>query len=240
MESLRLDKILAHMGWGTRTEIKKMLKKGLVTVNGQIVKEPALKLRPDQQEIRVEGALVQYREFIYLMLNKPAGYVSATEDERERTVLELLSREYQAFAPFPVGRLDKDTEGLLLLTNDGGLAHELTSPRKKVGKRYYALISGRVEERDCQAFLQGVTLDDGYLTLPAQLEIIKSGARSEIEIVIYEGKYHQVKRMFQAVGKEVLYLRRLAMGALLLDESLQEGQYRELTAEELKLLKAGS
>lgn len=237
-ESLRLDKILAHMGWGTRTEIKKMLRKGLVTVAGEVVKDPALKVIPAEKVIRVEGEIVHYREFIYLMLNKPAGYVSATEDNRDATVLDLLAKEDRTFKPFPVGRLDKDTEGLLLLTNDGRWAHELTSPRKKVGKKYYALVEGQVDRSDQEAFTRGIHLEDGYLTLPAHLNIIKTGPRSDIELVIYEGKYHQVKRMFQARGKEVLYLRRLAMGDLKLDENLKEGQYRELTTAELELLTA--
>jgi len=236
-ETLRLDKILAHMGWGTRTEIKKMLRKGLVTVAGEVVKDPALKVIPVESVIRVEGETVHYREFIYLMLNKPAGYVSATEDNRDATVLDLLAKEDRVFKPFPVGRLDKDTEGLLLLTNDGQWAHDLTSPRKKVGKKYYALVEGQVDSADQEAFSRGIHLEDGYHTLPAHLDIIKAGSRSEIELVIYEGKYHQVKRMFQARGKQVLYLRRLAMGDLKLDENLKEGQYRELTAAELELLK---
>jgi len=236
-ESLRLDKILAHMGWGTRTEIKKMLKKGLVTVDGEVVRDPAIKIDPEKRIIQVAGETVAYREFVYLMLNKPAGYVSATEDDREATVLDLLSDEYRSFAPFPVGRLDKDTEGLLILTNDGQLAHELTAPRNTGGKRYSAMVQGEGGAREQEAFRRGLVLDDGYLTLPAELRIIKSGPRSEIEVLIYEGKYHQVKRMFRAVGKEVLYLRRLAMGLLELDESLQPGQYRELTEDELALLR---
>jgi len=238
LKELRIDRILANMGWGSRTEIKKMLKKGQVSVDGEIVKDPALKVRPDQQCIKIDGEIVNYREYIYLMLNKPAGYVSATEDLREATVLDLLNGAELAFDPFPVGRLDKDTEGLLLLTNDGKLAHILTSPRKKIPKRYYALIKGEVDASDQEAFRRGVVLDDGYKTLPAQLEIIKSGQRSEVEVVICEGKYHQVKRMFRARGKEVLYLRRLSMGPLELDPKLQPGQYRELTADELADLKA--
>lgn len=236
-EPIRLDKLLVHMGYGTRKEIKKTLKKGLVTVDGELITNSAIKVNPTTQSIKFAGSKINYREFIYVMLNKPAGYISATEDDREKTVVELLSAKERAFKPFPVGRLDKDTEGLLLLTNDGKLAHNLTSPRKKVAKRYYALIKGEVNEEDQKAFRQGVVLDDGYQTLPTQLEIIKSAAKSEVEVVIYEGKYHQVKRMFLARGKKVLYLRRLAMGSLELDEQLAPGQYRELTDEELALLK---
>ncbi len=236
-EFLRLDKILSHMGIGTRTEIRKMMKKGLVSVNGEIIKDPALKINPEESSIFVAGEPVIYKKFIYLMMNKPAGYLSATTDEHDKTVLDLLAPEHRIFAPFPVGRLDKDTEGLLLLTNDGKMGHHLTAPRRHVPKTYYALIKGEVSEADVKAFSQGVILDDGYKTLPARLTILKTGLRSEIELIIYEGKYHQVKRMFQAQGKEVIYLKRIKMGPLVLDESLATGAYRELTSEELLLLR---
>lgn len=238
MKELRLDKILSHMGWGTRKEIKKMMKKGLVTVEGKVITDPALKVRPQDMKIIVAGEPVIYREFIYLMMNKPSGYISATEDEREDTVLDLLSQEHQKFSPFPAGRLDKDTEGLLLLTNDGKLAHHLTSPRRKVPKTYYALVRGEVTDHDKEAFQKGIILDDGdgYRCLPAELEIVRTGPDSEIKLVIYEGKFHQVKRMFQALHKEVTYLKRLKMGNLSLDESLRPGEYRELTEEEIDLL----
>lgn len=237
MKPLRIDKILSNMGWGTRNEIKKMMKKGLVTVEGEVLKDPAYKLIPGEKEIKVNGEQVEYQEFIYLMLNKPGGYISATEDQKESTVLELLPQKYLTYAPFPVGRLDKDTEGLLLLTNDGYLAHLLTMPKKRVPKIYYALIRGQVTESDQKAFSKGVTLEDGYTTLPAELKIIKASERSEIELTIYEGKYHQVKRMFQARGKEVTFLKRLSMGSLSLDESLKPGECRELTTEEVKGLR---
>ncbi|MDX9872990.1 MAG: pseudouridine synthase [Clostridia bacterium] len=232
-ELKRLDKILAHMGLGTRNEIKKIMKKGLVTVDGETVRDAAVKVDPASQVIRYGGEAVTYREYIYLMLNKPAGFVSATEDARERTVLELLDGAEAAFAPFPIGRLDKDTEGLLLLTNDGKFAHSLAAPKKKVPKTYYAQVRGQVGENDRRAFQQGVTLDDGYVTKPSELEILESGAVSEILLTIYEGKYHQVKRMFLAVGKEVTYLKRLSIGHIRLDERLQPGEYRELTPEEI-------
>lgn len=167
------------------------------------------------------------------MLNKPKGYISATEDYRHRTVIDLLPKEYTHFQPFPVGRLDIDTVGLLLLTNDGQLAHELTSPNKEIEKTYYAKIRGVVNEDDQQKFAQGVTLDDGYETKPGHLTIVKSGDISEIKLTITEGKFHQVKRMFAAVNKEVIYLQRIRMGNIVLDESLELGKYRELTKEEL-------
>lgn len=233
---LRLDKLLAAMGFGTRTEVKKMIKRGLVTVDTLVEKDPAVKVNPARKTVQVGGEAVLYRQFVYLMLNKPQGVISATEDGADQTVLDLLSPQYRTFSPFPVGRLDKDTEGLLLLTNDGKLGHLLTSPRRKVAKTYYALVRGEVTDLDKDAFARGVILDDGYKTLPAQLNILKSGQRSEIELVIYEGKYHQVKRMFQAREKEVLFLRRLKMGPLTLDESLAPGEYRELTQAELDSL----
>lgn len=234
---LRLDKILAHLGYGTRNEVKKIMKKGFVTVDGEVVKDPAAKVDPVGQVICVGTETVYYREFIYLMLNKPAGVISATEDEREETVLSLLEEEHQAFSPFPVGRLDKDTEGLLLLTNDGSFAHNLTSPKKKVPKTYYAKIRGFVDESDIESFAEGVTLDDGYQTRPAELKIIAGGPLSEIELTITEGKYHQVKRMFEARNKEVIYLKRLSIGNILLDESLKPGEYRELTETEITYCK---
>lgn len=230
---LRLDKVLAHLGYGTRNEIKKIMKKGFVTVDGEVVKDSAVKVDPAGQVICIGTETVRYREFIYLMLNKPAGVISATEDEREETVLSLLDEEYRAFSPFPVGRLDKDTEGLLLLTNDGGFAHNLTSPKKKVPKTYYAKIRGFVDESDLESFAKGVTLEDGYQTRPGGLKIISGGPVSEIELTITEGKYHQVKRMFEAVNKEVIYLKRLSIGNILLDESLKPGEYRELTVTEI-------
>lgn len=237
MKPLRIDKILSNMGWGTRNEIKKAMKKGLVTVNDEVVKDPAYKVIPGEKVIKANDVQVEYREYIYLMLNKPGGCISATEDEQEETVLELLPSKYLVFNPFPVGRLDKDTEGLLLITNDGRLSHQLTMPKKKVPKIYYALIKGQVTENDQKAFKKGVTLDDGYLTMPAELKIIKSGERSEIELTIFEGKFHQVKRMFQARGKEVIFLKRLSVGSLVLDESLNPGECRELTEEEVDSLR---
>ncbi len=234
----RVDKILVHMGIGTRKEVKKLVKSGRVMVNQEQISDPGLHIDPQLDQIMVDGEPLHYREYIYLMLNKPAGIISATEDRFAKVVVDLLSPEFQHFAPFPVGRLDKDTEGLLLLTNDGALAHQLLSPKKLVPKTYYAKIAGKVTEAEVELFHQGVTLEDGYKTMPGQLKILTAGDRqSEIELTIYEGKFHQVKRMFAAVGKKVLYLKRIAMGPLHLDPSLALGEYRELTSEEVQLLK---
>ncbi|MCH7322463.1 rRNA pseudouridine synthase [Solibacillus sp. MA9] len=233
---MRLDKLLANMGYGSRKEVKVLLKQKAVTVDGEVVKDSAMHVDPEKQNVSVFGERVEYIEFIYVMMNKPPGVISATEDRYDQTVIDLLDPYVQHFQPFPVGRLDKDTEGLLLITNDGNLAHNLLSPKKHVPKWYYAKIDGVVTVADIEAFAQGVTLDDGYHTKPGELKIIVSGEESEIELMIQEGKFHQVKRMFESVGKTVTYLKRLSMGPLELDEELALGDYRELTKEELTSL----
>lgn len=235
---MRLDKLLANMGYGSRKEVKQLLKEKAVTVDGVAVKDAAMKVDPEIQDVSVYGERVVYTEFIYLMMNKPPGVISATEDRYDETVIDLLDPLAQHFKPFPVGRLDKDTEGLLLITNDGSLSHNLLSPKKHVPKTYYATIDGVVTANDIEAFRKGVELDDGYVTKPGELVILKSGDVSEIELTIQEGKFHQVKRMFEAVGKKVTYLKRLSMGPLVLDETLELGDYRELTEEELAALTA--
>ena len=234
---MRLDKLLANMGFGTRKEVKQLLKQKAVTVDGEVVKDASMHVNPEEQYVSVYGERVQYTEFIYLMMNKPPGVISATEDMVDKTVIDLLDPLAQHFKPFPVGRLDKDTEGLLLITNDGQLAHNLLSPKKHVPKTYYAKINGIVTEEDIEAFKLGVELDDGYFTKPGYLRILQSGIQSEIELTISEGKFHQVKRMFEARNKKVTYLKRLSMGTLILDEQLELGDYRELTSEELGALK---
>lgn len=228
--------MLANLGYGSRKEVKKLLKEGIVKVNDSIVKDGKQHVDPNKDVVTLLGDVIEYKEFIYLMMNKPPGFISATEDAVEDTVIDLLQPEELVFQPFPVGRLDKDTEGLLLLTNDGQLAHKLLAPKRNVPKTYYAIIDGEVNSTDVNAFNKGVVLDDGYKTKPGKLTIIKSGVRSEIELTITEGKFHQVKRMFQAVGKRVIYLKRLSMGSLKLDDTLLLGEYRELTDQEVKML----
>ncbi|MDY4576205.1 MAG: pseudouridine synthase [Intestinibacter sp.] len=232
----RIDKILSNLGYGSRSELKKLCKNGLVKVNGKVINNPGVQVDVENDEIFFDGEKVVYKEFIYLMLNKPDGYISATFDKRDPIVLDLIDKQDLIFEPFPVGRLDKDTEGLLVLTNDGQLAHRVLSPKKHVPKTYYAKIEGVVTEEDVKAFAEGVILDDGYETMPAELEILKSDEISEIELTIHEGKFHQVKRMFESVGKKVVYLKRLSMGKLKLDEGLALGEYRELTEEEVKMI----
>ncbi|MDT0003782.1 pseudouridine synthase [Listeria cossartiae subsp. cayugensis] len=230
---MRLDKLLSHTGFGSRKEVKPLLKSGAVVVNGTIQKDSKTQVNPDKDQITVHGTPVVYQEFVYFMLHKPQNVVSATEDNVSETVIDLLAQEDTLTDPFPVGRLDKDTEGLLIITNDGTLAHNLLSPKKHIDKTYYAKIDGDVTAEDVEAFAVGIELDDGYTCKPARLEIITP---NEIKVTIQEGKFHQVKRMFAARGKTVSYLKRISMGNLQLDESLALGEYRPLTEEELAIL----
>ncbi|MDO5345589.1 MAG: pseudouridine synthase [Lachnospiraceae bacterium] len=240
MAQIRLDKYLANAGCGTRTEVKQFLKKGLVTVNGVSAAKPEQKLDPQKDQVCLRGESIGLEEFVYYMLNKPAGYLSATEDSRQPVVLDLI-REKKKSGLFPVGRLDIDTEGLLLLTNDGALAHRLLSPGKHVDKTYYARILGKVTEQDCRLFAEGLDIGEKKKTMPARLVILPEGGYgdeiSEIRVTIQEGKFHQVKRMFEAVGKKVIYLKRLSMGSLKLDSGLSPGMYRRLTEEEIEKLR---
>lgn len=233
MSLIRLDKYLANAGAGTRTEVKNQIRKGLVTVNGVVVKKPEMKLDSDRDAVCVGQIPVTYRKYEYYMFHKPAGCVTATQDNLHQTVMDFISSGKKEEL-FPVGRLDKDTEGFLLITNDGALAHELLSPRKHVDKTYYAKVDGMVTKADQETFLQGVDIGEDKPTLPANLEILTSGEISEVCLTIREGRFHQVKRMFEAVGKQVVYLKRLSMGAISLDEHLAKGEYRPLTGEEIE------
>lgn len=225
---MRLDKYLAEMGAGTRSEIKKAVRAGRVTVNGVPAKDAAAHVQTDD-EVCLDGARIAYEQFVYYMMNKPAGVISATEDPRQQTVLDLIDGQ-QRKGLFPVGRLDRDTEGLLLITNDGELAHRLLSPKHHVDKVYFARLDGPVGEAERKLFAGGLKVDDTLTAMPAALEIL--GPSNEVKVTIREGKFHQVKRMFAAVGREVLYLKRLSMGPLSLDGSLPAGAYRRLTEEE--------
>jgi len=281
MGDIRLDKLLSNFGFGTRSEIRKYVKDGVIKVDGSIINDPSLHVDPENSTIEVNSILLNYRKFIYIIMNKPVGVISATHDNKLKTAIDLLPDEFSCFDLFPAGRLDIDTEGMLLLTNDGQLAHNLLSPKRHVPKRYYAIVDGLVTEEDVKLFQEGIVLDDGYKTMPAELKIIKSGVEgkeyeiiemgeeinmtesfgesenfnrsegimegqfncgvdfTEIELVLHEGKFHQVKRMVEAIGKKVVYLKRVQMGGLRLDETLKPGGCRELTAEELELLKLG-
>ena len=235
----RLDKVLSNLGYGTRKELKKICRSGLVEVNGEIAKDSGMQVDPEKDKIIINGEEIFYRKFIYLMMNKPEGVVSATYDNRDETVVDLLEIDHQVFEPFPVGRLDKDTVGLLFLTNDGELNHRLISPKWNVDKVYYAKIDKKVTDEDVTKFKAGITLDDGYLCKESKLEILNATDEgSEVMVTIQEGKFNQVKRMFEAVGKSVVYLKTTEFGTLPLDEDLEEGEYRELTEEELAILKS--
>ncbi|WMJ79586.1 pseudouridine synthase [Clostridium sp. MB40-C1] len=234
----RLDKVLSNLGYGSRKEIKLLMKNGEVEVDNQVIKDSSIKVDPEKSLIKVSGEEINYRKYVYIMMNKPAGVVSATFDNYDETVIDLLDYEDGVFNPFPVGRLDKDTEGLLLITNDGTLNHRLTSPKWHVDKLYYAEIDKSLGEEDIEAFEKGIVLDDEYKCLPAKLEIIKTDKDgSEVKVTIQEGKYHQVKRMFESLGKNVIYLKRIRMGNLILDKNLDLGEYRELSQKELLELK---
>ncbi len=265
---MRLDRLLAQEGFGTRSEIKKAIRSGRAAVNGTIEKDPGRQISSDD-EVRFDDKVIARVEFVYYMLYKPAGVITATEDSRTATVLDLLRAPESSGTVqpvlrrdlFPVGRLDRDTEGLLLITDDGQLAHRLLSPGRHVDKVYYAVVTGQVTEEDRRRFAEGLCVDESLTAMPARLLSAAEAAReteqlsglipedpqqlippgttsfSPVLVTIREGKFHQIKRMFAAVGKEVLYLRRLSMGPLLLDEALSPGEFRELTQEEIRLLR---
>jgi 16S rRNA pseudouridine516 synthase len=234
-EKNRLDKVLSNLGIGSRKEVKLILKQKRVKVNGIIVTTPEAKITNKDIVILDDEVLIR-KEFYYFMMYKPLGCVTSTDDPKDKTVMEYLSDRHQNMELFPVGRLDKDTEGLLLITNNGKLTFNLTSPKHHVYKIYYAEVSGKLGTTDVSSFENGVTLDDGYKSLPANLEIIESGDSSKAFVKIREGKFRQIRRMFSMLGKEVTFLKRIKMGNLALDDSLIPGEYRELTLEEEKEL----
>jgi len=235
MAKERLDKIIASTGRWSRREVKELIRRGLVLLDGQPVRRGEEKADPETSEITVAGERLLYARFTYLMLHKPAGVLSATEDSRQETVLDLLTPELRRRGLFPVGRLDKDTEGLLLLTNDGPLAHRLLSPKSHVDKRYYVRLSAPVTEADTAAFAKGLPLPEGVRCLPALLA--PGETPTEGFVTLHEGKFHQIKRMFLCQGKTVLYLKRLSMGGVSLDGTLERGKYRHLTVEEVSILR---
>lgn len=230
---MRIDKFLANSGIGTRKEVKELLKKKRISVNDEVVTEAKTHIDEDNDFVAFDGKRIEFKEFLYIMLNKPQDVISATDDERHRTVLDLLEEPLTKVGLFPVGRLDKDTEGLLVLTNDGKMAHELLSPKKHVPKRYYVELKKPLSKEDAVILENGVELET-FTTKPAKVEFI---TEDKVYIIISEGKYHQVKRMFKCVGNRVLFLKRTGMGNLGLDENLAPGEYRELTSDELEQLR---
>lgn len=232
---IRLDKYLADMGLGTRSQVKDLIKKGKININGIVIKDSNLKVDSEKDVIYFEGNPIVYEEFEYYMLNKPAGVISASNDKREKTVVDLIESKKRDDL-FPVGRLDKDTEGLLLICNDGELSHNLLSPKKHVDKTYYVELDMPLSADKAKEVCEGVYIEAGVKSMPAKLEYIDS---QRVHLTIHEGKFHQVKKMFHAVGCEVTYLKRMTMGPLKLDENLQPGEYRRLTEAELSALKKG-
>lgn len=230
---MRLDKYLAHANWGTRREVKKIIRAGHVYVNGECIRNDDFKIDENKDEVYVGDNRVLYQAFYYLMLHKPQGYVSATMDKNYATVLDLIEEDY-ALDLFPVGRLDLDTEGLLILTNDGPFAHSLLSPKKHVDKQYYVTLEKPIQKDAIVKLEAGIAINNEEECKPAQVEMLDE---THILLTIQEGKYHQVKRMMHAVQNEVLYLKRIRMGSLVLDETLELGQYRPLTEEEIERLK---
>lgn len=233
---MRLDKFLSNHGIGSRKEVKQYVKQQCVIVNDEIVKKADIKINEHSDVVMFDGIIIDYKPYVYIMLNKPTDYISATEDKYHQTVIDLMP-EYSHYDIHPVGRLDIDTEGLLIMTNDGQLTHDVLSPKNHVNKVYYAKIDGEVTEETVEAFKRGVIIDGDYETMPAQLKILKQSDISEIELTIQEGKFHQVKRMFKSQNMTVTYLKRIQMGGLPLDATLELGSYRELTKDEIKLLK---
>ena len=235
MPILRLDKIISDMGFASRRDVKSLVRNGRVLVDGSVALSADAKFDTDFVQITVDGETLEYKQFRYIMMHKPDGYICATEDKREKTVIELLDERTKRQNMFSVGRLDKDTEGLLLLTNDGDYLHRIISPKSEIIKRYYAKVSGELTEEDNIQIRKGLVLKDGTQCLPAKLEIISAASESECVLSVSEGKYHQVKRMLASLGKPVIYLKRLSIGALALDEALKPGQWRELTEREREL-----
>lgn len=230
---IRIDKFLADMGIGTRTQVKSELKKGKIMINGTVCKAPDVKINIEKDLVVYNGTTVVYAEYEYYMLNKPAGVISASTDKKEQTVVDLIT-DRKRDDLFPIGRLDRDTEGLLIISNDGELSHNLLSPKKHVDKTYYVELDKPLPDEAADEVCDGVFIEAGVKSLPAKLRRL---SENTVLLTIHEGKFHQVKKMFHAVGLEVTYLKRISMGNLTLDEKLEPGQYRALTMEEVKSLK---
>ena len=232
---IRLDKFLSEMSGWTRSEVKKIVRTGSVTVDGNEVKKPETKIDEKLSIVRVDGRQIKYNKYEYYMLNKPKGFVSATTDREHKTVVDIISSSEKKDL-FPVGRLDIDTEGLLLITNDGELAHRLLAPKNHVEKTYYVEVSGILDDADVDAVEKGLDIGEEKNTIPAKMEILKTDIQNNISscyLTIHEGKFHQVKRMMKKLGKTVTYLKRVSMGSLILDSKLKKGNYRKLTEQEI-------
>lgn len=234
MAKQRLDKLLANQGFGSRTEVGKLIRSGTVQVEGKAVRCPSFACDPEKDNITIAGETLLYRPFIYLMMNKPAGVLSASRDHRAKTVVDLVPEHLRRKDLFPAGRLDKDTTGLLILTDDGQMAHRMLSPKKGIEKVYHVRVEGEVGKEQQDRFAKGIILADGTACLPARLDVLEEGHTPLLRVVIMEGKYHQIKRMLGVIGRPVLSLQRVSIGGLELDETLCQGECRELTAEEIE------
>lgn len=234
----RLDKLIASQGKLSRSDVKKMVKSGRVTVDGTIVKSADIKVDADSSVIAVDGKALNYKQHIYIMLNKPQGVISASNDKTQKTVVDLVPPELYRDGLFPAGRLDGDTVGFVLITDDGDFAHRILSPKNHIMKTYHATLKAPLTDEDIEHFKKGIELADGTLCLEAEVRMLPDTEEPIAEVKICEGKYHQVKRMFAALGNKVVYLKRVKMGGLDLDESLEEGQCREITDDELSLINA--
>nr|WP_073048196.1 pseudouridine synthase [Dethiosulfatibacter aminovorans] len=233
---MRLDKLLSNMGYGSRREIKSLVKSGHVEIDGKTIEDPSSKVDTDESKVFVRGEHVEYRKYTYIMLNKPAGIVSST-DSRDTNVIDILDGKLKNISLFPAGRLDKDTEGFVLLTNDGKMAHNILSPKKHVEKEYYVELDGELSENGRISIENGITLEDGSQCLDCRIEMISNEMKlCKLKIFIREGKYHQIKRMFEMTGRKVTYLKRLSIGDIRLDSNLEKGEYRELSSDELDKL----
>lgn len=237
MAKMRVEKVLSNMGYGSRKEVKLFIRSGRVKVNSEVIKNGSLLVDVKSEKIEFDSMLIEYKEFIYLMLNKPAGFISATKDNLHETIVDLLEYEDIIFKPFPVGRLDIDTEGLLLITNDGKFAHDLLSPKKHVPKKYYVELDGPLKIDMVDKFRKGINVNDEYVSMPSKLEILDIEGKNAAYVTIMEGKFHQIKLMFLELSLEVVFLKRVMMGELELDKELKPGEYRELTDEEVEMLK---
>jgi 16S rRNA pseudouridine516 synthase len=236
MPIVRLDKLLSSQGFGSRTEIRNLIKQGRVMINEKIVHSADNKANPEKDNIFVNGKHINYQKYVYYMLNKPQGVVSASRDPKERTVLDLLPQDLRRPGLFPAGRLDKDTEGLVIITDDGVFAHEILSPKKHVDKKYFAILDNTIKLEQIELFEKGVTLSDGYECLPAKIEIIENDGNAQVYVILREGKYHQIKRMFLSFGTTVIYLKRISMGGLFLDDTLKKGEFKLLSDIEVSMI----
>lgn len=234
MQLERIDKILASQNVGSRKEVQALIRKGVIKVNGEVIRKKDVKINPEKDEIKIMDEVLKFSKYMYIMMNKPAGVISASRDPKLKTVIDLVPNNFKRKDLFPAGRLDRDTEGLLIITNDGDLAHRILLPKKKIYKTYMAIIDSEVTDKTVKAFKEGIKFEDGTVCLPADLKILKSEVNSLVEVKICEGKFHQIKKMFISVGMKVIYLKRVKIGNLMLDNNLNYGECKQLNKEDIE------